>query len=184
MPRDARAYLKDILDACAAIQMAVEGSSFADYESSRLVRSSVEREFIIIGEAAAALAKLAPEQFAGITRARRIVDFRNRLTHAYPTVDNGIVWAIVEHDIPMLRGECEKLLGEPPPSRLPARSASGADSRAELPCEHQLLLPAAFRGAQAHQIDSGRQRTVGGILTVPDLGSSPDPVPPPARGKQ
>ena len=72
MPRDPRAYLKDILDACAAIQAAVEGRSFADYEGNRLVRSAVEREFIIIGEASAALARLAPEQFAGISRARRV----------------------------------------------------------------------------------------------------------------
>jgi len=77
---------------------------------SRLVRSSVEREFIIIGEAAAALARFAPEIFDAITRARRIVDFRNQLTHEYAAVDDALVWAVVEHDVPVLRRECAALI--------------------------------------------------------------------------
>ena len=36
--------------------------------------------------------------------------FRNQLTHEYPTVDNAIVWAIVEHDVPVLRRECASLI--------------------------------------------------------------------------
>jgi len=110
MPRDARAYLSDITDSCDAIAAAVQGLDLAGYEGNRLVRSSVEREFIIIGEAAAALARVAPKVFDAITRARRIVDFRNLLTHEYPTVDNAIVWAIVEHDVPVLRRECASLI--------------------------------------------------------------------------
>ena len=86
MPRDARAYLADVIEACDAIANAVHGLDLAGYESSRLVRSSVEREFIIIGEAVSALSRVAPDVFASITRARRIVDFRNQLTHEYPTV--------------------------------------------------------------------------------------------------
>jgi len=110
MPRDARAYLVDIIDSCDAIAHAVRGLDLARYESNRLVRSSVEREFIIIGEAAATLARIAPGVFDSITRARRIVDFRNQLTHEYPTVDDALVWAIVEHDVPLLHRECTSLL--------------------------------------------------------------------------
>ena len=110
MPRDARAYLADIIESCDAITVAVRGLDLAGYEGNRLVRSSVEREFIIIGEAAAALGRVAPEVFDEITRARRIVDFRNQLTHEYPTVDDALVWAIVEHDVPVLRRECAALI--------------------------------------------------------------------------
>jgi uncharacterized protein with HEPN domain len=74
------------------------------------VRSSVEREFIIISEAVAALSRVAPEVFGAITRARRIVDFRNQLTHEYPTVDDALVWAIADHDVAVLRNECQTLL--------------------------------------------------------------------------
>lgn len=78
--------------------------------AARLVRSSVEREFIIIGEAAAALARFAPTIFGAITRARRVVDFRNRLTHEYAAVDDALVWAVVEHDVPVLGRECAALI--------------------------------------------------------------------------
>jgi len=110
MPRDERAYLSDIVESCEAIEIAVSGLDLAAYQSNRLVRSSVEREFIIIGEAMVALSRVAPETFAAITRARRAVDFRNQLTHEYPTVDDALVWAIVENDVPVLRRECAALL--------------------------------------------------------------------------
>lgn len=110
MPRDERAYLADILECCDAISAAVRNLDLAAYQGNRLVRSSVEREFIIIGEAIAALARSAPATFAAITQARRIVDFRNQLTHEYPTVDDALVWAIVETDVPVLRRECAELI--------------------------------------------------------------------------
>jgi len=116
MPRDARAYLADIIESCDAIAVAVQGLDLGKYEGNRLVRRSVEREFIIIGEAAAALGRVAPRVFDAITRARRIVDFRNQLTHEYPTVDDALVWAIVQHDVPILRQECEALIQDVGPN--------------------------------------------------------------------
>lgn len=110
MPRDERAYLADIIESCDAISFAVSSLRLEDYEASRLVRSSVEREFIIIGEAMAALFRIAPNTFDSIARARRIVDFRNQLTHEYRTVDNALVWAIIEYDIPLLRKESTTLM--------------------------------------------------------------------------
>ncbi|MBU2601355.1 MAG: DUF86 domain-containing protein [Actinobacteria bacterium] len=111
MQRDVRAYLNDIIEACEAIEAALTGLDLAGYRSNRLVRSSVEREFIIVGEAMAALGRLAPQVFAGITQSRRIVDFRNQLTHGYSIVDDAVVWLIAGHDVAVLREECVQLLG-------------------------------------------------------------------------
>ena len=110
MPRDKRAYLSDIIEACDAISVAIQGFDLASYQRTRLIRSSVEREFITIGEAIAALSRVAPDAFNSITRARRIIDFRNKLTHEYPTVDDAVVWAIAENDVPILKRECLVLL--------------------------------------------------------------------------
>ena len=110
MPRDPRAYLADILESCDAIDAAIRNLDLNAYRENRLVRSSVEREFIIIGEAMAALARVAPGTFETNTRARRIVDFRNQLTHEYPTVDDAVVWAIAETDVPVLRRERAEIL--------------------------------------------------------------------------
>jgi len=110
MPRDARAYLADIIDSCDAIREAIAGLDLSAYQGNRLVRSSVEREFIIIGEAISALSRSAPELFEAIGHGRRIIEFRNQLTHGYPNVDDTIVWAIADRDIPVLRRECEVLM--------------------------------------------------------------------------
>ena len=110
MPRDARAYLADIVESCDAITVAVRDLDLARYQGSRLVRSSVEREFIIIGEATAALARFAPEIFDAITRVRRIVDFRNQpLTSTQPstTLSCG---RLPRDDVPVLRRECAALI--------------------------------------------------------------------------
>lgn len=110
MQRDAHAYLADIVESCNAIDSAIAGMELDDYLESRLVRSSVEREFTIIGEAVLALSRKAPEVFAAITGSRRVIDFRNRLTHEYPTVDDELVWALAKVDMVVLRGESLDLI--------------------------------------------------------------------------
>ena len=72
MQRDERAYLNDIVEACAAIESALSGLDLAAYRADRLVRSAVEREFIIVGEAVAALSRLfgnSPEFWLNAQRA-------------------------------------------------------------------------------------------------------------------
>ena len=112
MQREPRAYLADILESCEAISTALSGMQIDDYLSNRLVRSSVEREFTIIGEAVLALSHKAPDIFESITNARRIVDFRNRLTHEYPSVDDELVWALAKIDLQVLKRECDALISQ------------------------------------------------------------------------
>jgi uncharacterized protein with HEPN domain len=57
MQRDARAYLTDIIEACEAVEQALTSIDLAAYRGTRLIRSAVEREFIIIGEAIGALSR-------------------------------------------------------------------------------------------------------------------------------
>jgi uncharacterized protein with HEPN domain len=68
MKRDARAFLIDIVDAAEAILNAIHGVSLDDYCNSRLIRSAVEREFTIIGEALSNLSRVEPEWFTRIER--------------------------------------------------------------------------------------------------------------------
>lgn len=43
---------------------------------------------------------------------RRTVVFRNRVVHEYTKVDTGIVWAIVQTEVPRLLEKAEALLDE------------------------------------------------------------------------
>ena len=112
MQRDARAYLWDIVDACSVIEMLLTDVAQDEYVASRLLRSAVEREFITIGEATAALSRTAPALFSRLTDGRRIVDFRNQLTHEYRHTDDHVVWLVARNEVPVLRQECEGLLAE------------------------------------------------------------------------
>jgi uncharacterized protein with HEPN domain len=110
MPRSAAAYLVDILEACVAIEEVLSGVDLSTYEGTRSIRSSVEREFITIGEAVNVLGRVAPDEFAAISHARLIVGLRNLLTHDYPAVDDETVFALASSDVPELRRECSALL--------------------------------------------------------------------------
>lgn len=110
MPRSAAAYLADIVEACDAIEEVLSGIDLAAYRDSRAIRSSVEREFIIIGEAVGALGRVAPDLVSGISHTRMVVGFRNVLTHDYAAVDDETVFGVAAEDIPVLRSECAALL--------------------------------------------------------------------------
>ena len=81
MRRDPQAFLNDVIEAGNAIIQAVNGINLEDYEQSRLIRSSVEREFILIGEALNQLSQQDDVLFASVEEAPQIIAFRNKLTH-------------------------------------------------------------------------------------------------------
>ena len=88
------------------------GKTFTDYAGDPLLRSAVERQFEIVGEALRVAVQNSPELAANITDARAIVAFRNQLTHAYSAVDHATVWGLLERRVPQLRAEVARLLNE------------------------------------------------------------------------
>lgn len=79
-----------------------------------MLRSAVERQFEIIGEALAQLARLDEAVAASITDYRRIIAFRNILVHGYAQIDDLLVWDIVETRLPLLHRQVTSLLSEQP----------------------------------------------------------------------
>jgi uncharacterized protein with HEPN domain len=112
MQRDPRAYLEDVLRCIAAVKRFTAGKSFADYEADLLLRSAVERQLSIIGEALSQLKRVAPDVAARIEALGEIVAFRNRLVHGYAQVSDAVVWGVVEEDLAPLAVEAQALLAE------------------------------------------------------------------------
>ena len=110
MRRDPRAFLSDVIEAGSAILEAVSTISFETYSENRLIRSSVEREFTIIGEALSQLSQRDKEIFDQIKQAPQIISFRNKLTHEYLKVNNLLVWGVIEDDLPALIEQCSGIL--------------------------------------------------------------------------
>ena len=78
-----------------------------------LLRSAVERQFEIIGEAVRRIVQIQPELAERISSTRRIIAFRNRLIHAYASVADEVVWGVLDQDLPRLVQEVRSLLEEP-----------------------------------------------------------------------
>ena len=112
MRLEAKKYLYDIQQAVTLLAQFTAGKHFADYAGDAMLRAAVEREFEIIGEALAQLARRDPELATRISQHRSIIDFRNILIHVYADVDDRLVWDILETKLPILRREIDALLGD------------------------------------------------------------------------
>jgi uncharacterized protein with HEPN domain len=91
MPLDPRAWLADIVAACDLLIEFTRGETFSDYAADPLLRSAVERQFEIAGEALRVALQHQPEFAVNITDAHAIIAFRNQLSHAYSAVDHATV---------------------------------------------------------------------------------------------
>ncbi|WP_374446947.1 DUF86 domain-containing protein [Stella sp.] len=109
MLRDPRALLWDVADAAGAIADFVEGRNLSDYLADRMIRSAVERQSIIVGEALNRLSKIDPVLAGRIPELPRVVAFRNLLAHGYADVDHESVWRTVTEYRPGLTRRVEAL---------------------------------------------------------------------------
>ena len=112
MERDARAYLWDVQDSAAAITEFVGSKTIDDYLADRMLRSAVERQLGIIGEALSQLAKHFPELAQRIPELSRVIGLRNILIHGYTTINHSTVWSAVHDHLPALRQRASELLSE------------------------------------------------------------------------
>lgn len=105
-------YLWDARRAAERIARFTAGRSYDDYLADEMLRSAVERQFEIVGEAFAGLRRMAPDLAVGVSDLPRIVAFRNVLIHGYATVDDRLVWGVIEGNLPGLLALLSRLLGE------------------------------------------------------------------------
>lgn len=110
MQHDPRKYLHDIISSIENIQTFVGSNDYDTYVSNQLIRSAVERQFEIVGEALNRISRHAPELSDQIPKLRDIVDFRNVLAHGYDIVDHEIVWDILQNHLPELSQICKNIL--------------------------------------------------------------------------
>lgn len=94
MTNKAHKYLSDVHRAIALIEdFTKEMPTFNSYKSDLKTKSAVERQLSIIGEAVNNYRKEETEYI--LTHTKQIVDFRNHLIHAYDSLDDTVVWAIL-----------------------------------------------------------------------------------------
>jgi uncharacterized protein with HEPN domain len=110
MRPEARKFLYDVQKACGLLAQFTAGRNLTEYRADALLRSAVERQFEIIGEAMGQMLRLDPGLVDTITHAPRIIAFRNILIHGYAAITPEVVWDVVERDLPRLCKEVAALL--------------------------------------------------------------------------
>ena len=110
MDRKLKKYLTDILYSILEIEsfMVDRPKEYATFCNDTLFRRGVERNIEIMGEAMNQVLKLNPD--IPITTARKVVDTRNFVIHAYDSLKPDILWGIVINHMPLLKSEVEGLL--------------------------------------------------------------------------
>jgi uncharacterized protein with HEPN domain len=109
----ARKLLQDVCDAGARISRFTLGKTRDDYAGDELLRSAVERQLLIVGEATSRLAHEDASAAAELGPIRSVVAFRNILVHAYFQVKDDVVWEIVQRDLPPLVAKAAEMLKKP-----------------------------------------------------------------------
>ena len=109
MKDELKRYLEDVVHSISMIEKFRENaSSFQQYEKNAMLKSAVQWQLSVIGEALNNALKMEPALI--ITNARKIVDMRNKLIHGYDEVEDNVVWNVIVKHLPLLKAEVEKLL--------------------------------------------------------------------------
>lgn len=110
MDESIRKYLEDMLQAIYEIEMAEDrfGRLYEIFENDVIFRKFVEWNIEILGEAMNRILKIEPQ--INVTSARKIVDTRNYVIHAYDSLKPDILWAIVINHIPRLKKDILQII--------------------------------------------------------------------------
>ncbi len=112
MEIEIKKYLHDILEAATDIQTFTMGKKLSDYQDDKMLKAAVERKFEIIGEALNRISKRDNSIAESITDFRKIISFRNLLSHGYDAVEDGIVWDVSQKNLRALISQVKQLLSE------------------------------------------------------------------------
>ena len=109
MTEKGKKYLSDILTSIDLIEdFTVDINDFNTYQADLKTQSAVERQLAIIGEALNKLKRI--EIDLEIEHDKQIIGFRNRLIHAYDSIDQSIIWAIIKRHLIKLKSEIQSLV--------------------------------------------------------------------------
>jgi uncharacterized protein with HEPN domain len=107
--RDPALFVADMIEFCDRVMEYTAGFGLEALLADRMRFDATLRNVELIGEAASrvspAIRALSPE-----IEWRQIVGVRNRLAHAYLTLDTGTLWLVITDSVPRLRSQLRTLM--------------------------------------------------------------------------
>ena len=107
--REWRFYVRDMIEFGEKTPGYTAGLDQAAFVASSITYDATLRNLQLIGEAATRVPEEAREAHPEI-KWRDIIATRNRLTHAYRTISDDILWKIIRRDVPELLPKLRSLL--------------------------------------------------------------------------
>jgi uncharacterized protein with HEPN domain len=84
--------------------------TYPEYKSNLILKRAIERNLEIIGEAMNRIIKEEPD--FPVKEAYRIIGLRNQIIHAYDSISDENIWAIIINHLPRLKIEIDQLTHE------------------------------------------------------------------------
>ena len=109
MGKDDEIRLRHMLEAAREALSFARGRARDDLETDRKLLLALVKDIEIVGEAAAQVTESARAQAPDIPWPE-IVAMRNRLVHAYCSINLDIVWQTVQQDLPTLIAHLERVV--------------------------------------------------------------------------
>ena len=110
MQHSYKMFLEDIRQAADSILEFTKDKTLTEYRQDSMLKSAVERQFEIVGEALNRLYKTDPAIASQIENYNQIIAFRNILIHGYDVIEDAVVWDVVSDYLPELKRQvCEML---------------------------------------------------------------------------
>ncbi|AZI19553.1 HepT-like ribonuclease domain-containing protein [Chryseobacterium taklimakanense] len=105
-------YLIDIDNSIAEIEGYFQNipKEFNSYRQNTMLKRAVERNLEIIGEAVKKVLKRDEAYINKITEAKSIIGLRNLVIHAYDSVSDENIWAVLINHLPKLKSEIQDLM--------------------------------------------------------------------------
>ncbi|MEM5792978.1 MAG: DUF86 domain-containing protein [Candidatus Aenigmatarchaeota archaeon] len=110
MKRD-EIFLRHILENISLIQQSLLNVKKQDFLKDREKQDANLRRLEIIGEAAKNISNRLKQKYSSVPW-KEIAGTRDKLIHNYFGVDLELTWEIIKVDLPKLKKEIEKILGE------------------------------------------------------------------------
>jgi|SRR3989338_11164418 len=101
-------FVEHIIDSLNAIAEFSKGMTKEEFLSNRLKQSAIIREIEVIGEAVKNISIELKNKYKDVLWAD-IAGTRDKFIHHYFGVDLEIVWGIIKNDLPVLKGQMDKI---------------------------------------------------------------------------
>jgi uncharacterized protein with HEPN domain len=105
-------WLYDIKSAIDEINsyFATEEKDFLQYRANIMLKRAIERDLEIIGEAINRIITRDSSFIDKISDSKAIIGLRNQVIHAYDSISDENIWAILINHLPKLKTEIDALI--------------------------------------------------------------------------